>query len=85
MMVLWISIGSPSPERWKESGAIVPCNGKDSFLWKKDSYICSLHFVGQNGPTTEHPDRMSGQQLKERYAFMIMRNSNVFFLRFIQI
>ena len=23
---------------------------------KKDTYICSLHFVGQEGPTEEHPD-----------------------------
>ena len=23
---------------------------------KKDTYICSLHFVGQKGPTEEHPD-----------------------------
>ena len=22
----------------------------------KDTYICSLHFVGGNGPTDEHPD-----------------------------
>ena len=23
---------------------------------KKDTYICSLHFAGQKGPTEEHPD-----------------------------
>ena len=23
---------------------------------KKDTHICSLHFVGENGPTPEHPD-----------------------------
>ena len=23
---------------------------------KKDTYICSFHFVGQKGPTEEHPD-----------------------------
>ena len=23
---------------------------------KKDTYICSLHFIGENGPTTEAPD-----------------------------
>ena len=23
---------------------------------KKDTYICSLHFIGENGPTTETPD-----------------------------
>ena len=23
---------------------------------KKDSYICSLHFIGENGPTDENPD-----------------------------
>ena len=25
---------------------------------KKDTYICSLHFVDQKGPTEEHPDRV---------------------------
>ena len=25
---------------------------------KKDTYSCSLHFVGQKGPTEEHPDRV---------------------------
>ena len=23
---------------------------------KKDTYICSLHFIGGKGPTDEHPD-----------------------------
>ena len=23
---------------------------------KKDTYICSLHFFGQKGPTDDHPD-----------------------------
>lgn len=23
---------------------------------KKDTYICSLHFVGNAGPTSDHPD-----------------------------
>lgn len=23
---------------------------------KNDTYICSLHFVGNSGPTSDHPD-----------------------------
>ena len=35
------------------------CGRKDSNRIeqiKEDTYICSLHFVGQKGPTEEHPD-----------------------------
>ena len=31
----------------------------DSFVCSKDCKICSIHFVGGNGPTKENPDPMS--------------------------
>lgn len=37
---------------------------------KKDTYICSLHFVGENGPTDDNPDpliaTLSEEQLKQK-------------------
>ena len=33
----------------------------------KDSYICSLHFVGGNGPTKDDPDLISGKEGKFIY------------------
>lgn len=41
-------------ERW-----IRACHRGDRFVCGKDSYICSLHFVGENGPTVQHPDPLS--------------------------
>ena len=43
----------------------------------KDSYICSLHFVGGNGPTKEDHDPISAVASREKvgssmYAFIIM-------------
>ena len=54
----------PAPKRWKESAEkrkrwIVACHRGDSFACEKDSYICSLHFAGVNGPTPENPDPIS--------------------------
>ena len=40
--------------RWIRS-----CHRGDSFVCSKDSYICSLHFVGQTGPTLENADPIS--------------------------
>ncbi|XP_077861701.1 uncharacterized protein LOC144342472 [Saccoglossus kowalevskii] len=41
-------------DRW-----ISACSRGDDFgrhRIKQDTYVCSLHFVGGNGPTEEHPD-----------------------------
>jgi hypothetical protein len=38
-------------KRW-----IKACRRGKSFTCKKDSYICSIHFVGGNGPTNDIPD-----------------------------
>jgi len=41
----------------------------DLFVCTKDSYICSLHFVGGNGPT--NPDPISAVASKERVRLSI--------------
>ena len=43
----------PSDKKLKERGElwIRSCSRADDFKCTKDSYICSLHFVGENGPT----------------------------------
>ncbi|CAB4025454.1 hypothetical protein AC249_AIPGENE23928 [Paramuricea clavata] len=60
----------PAPKRSpkKRSRWITACHRGDNFICSKDSYICSLHFVGQNGPTAENPYPISAtaseQQVK---------------------
>ena len=61
----------PAPKRWKQSAEkrvrwIVACHRGDSLVCGKDSYICSLHFVGQNGPTPENPDPISATASREK-------------------
>ena len=48
-------------QRW-----IVACHRGDTFVCSKDSYICSLHFVGENGPTPDHPDPISAIASEEK-------------------
>ena len=43
----------------------MPSRWLDSFVCTKDSYICSLHFVGGNGPTLEDPDPISAVASKK--------------------
>ena len=61
----------PPPKRWKEAAEmrkrwIIACHRGDTFTCKKGSYICSLHFVGENGPTEEHPDPISAISSKDK-------------------
>jgi hypothetical protein len=70
----------PAPKRWKETAErrerwIIACHRGDSFVCKKDSYICSLHFVGENGPTPQHPDPISAIKSKEKVCRMYLRVS----------
>ena len=45
---------------------ILACSRGDSFNCTKDSYVCSLHFVNENGPTDENPDPISATASKDR-------------------
>ena len=50
---------------------IKACHRADPFVCTKDSYICSLHFVGGNGPTEEDPDPISLLLLvKKGYVYL---------------
>ena len=42
-------------------------------MWRKDSYlyICSVHFVGGNGPIKEDPDPISAFASKERIVLFL--------------
>ena len=46
-------------------------NQGDKFVCTKDSYICSLHFVGGNGPTKENPDPVSAVASKEKVRIYV--------------
>ena len=48
---------------------ITSCHRGDRFVCTKDSYICSLHFVGQNGPTVENPDAISAIASKQKVSY----------------
>ena len=50
-------------QRWIRS-----CHRGDSFVCMKDSYVCSLHFFGGNGPTELDPDPISAVASKERVS-----------------
>ena len=57
----------PGPKRnaEKHMQQIQACHHGDSFMCGKDSYICSIHFVGGNIPTKENPDPISATTSKE--------------------
>ena len=48
-------------QRW-----ITACHRGDWFVCTQDSYICSIHFVGANGPTKQYPDPISAVASKEK-------------------
>ena len=37
---------------------------------KKDTYICSLHFAGEHGPTDENPDPIKGMFRRDMDYFL---------------
>ena len=64
-------------QRW-----ITACHRGDSCVCTKDSCICSIHFVGGNGPTKEHPDPISAVARKEKvglsvFPLMILWSANM--------
>ena len=51
-------------KRWIDA-----CRRGDSFVCTKDSYICSVHFVGENGPTNDNPDPISATASEEMVSY----------------
>ena len=44
------------------------CRG-DGFVCKKDSYICSLDFIGERGPTEDYPDPITATTSTEKVSW----------------
>lgn len=44
------------------------CKRGDSFNCSKDSYVCSLHFVGENGPSKSNPDPIPATARKKKVS-----------------
>ena len=56
--MFFIRFPKPHLDRAKAERWVNACR-RDGFTVasvKKDTYICSLHFIGEDGPTTETPD-----------------------------
>lgn len=57
-------------ERWIEA-----CNRYDldllTVLQKRTVHICSLHFVGENGPTSEYPDPIPFTENQDTMDLMV--------------
>ena len=61
----------PSEKQFKERRElwIRSCNRADDFKCTKDSYICSLHFVGENGPTDMDPNPVPATASRENVCY----------------
>ena len=64
-------------QRW-----ITACHRADLFVCTKDSYICSIHFVGGNGPTNQYPDPISAVASKEKVRLSVFLFTTLFNLSF---
>ena len=62
----------PAPKRSpkKRLRWITACHRGDNFVCSKDSYICSLYFVGQSGPTADNPDPISAIASEQQVIFV---------------
>ena len=58
----------PSEKKFKERRElwIRSCNRADDFKCTKHSYIFSLHFVGENGPTDIDPNPVQARASREK-------------------
>ena len=57
------------------------CSRADDFKCTKDSYICSLHFVGENGPTDKDPNPVPATASREKvWVFCVYCMSTYYFL-----
>ena len=54
---------------------IQACHRGDGFVCNKYSYICSLHFVGETGPTAEYPDPTSAVLSTEHVSLYFIHDS----------
>ena len=59
----------PKRRRGSENDGLMRVVGGDSFNCMKDSYICSLYFVCEDGPTRQDPDPISATASKEMVSY----------------
>ena len=60
----------PNEKKFKDRREmwIRACCRADDFKCTKDTYICSLHFIGKKGPTHEYPDPVPATAKKEKVS-----------------
>ena len=87
--VNFISFANAKMHKERRKAWIRTCCCGDNFVCTKDSYICSLHFIGKFGPTEENPDPITtstsaekvslfGDLLKMRYFTTLHKVYNVY-------
>ena len=71
-------------EKMRREAWIRACCRGDNFVCTKHSYICGLHFIGNNGPTDEHPDPIpdTANREKVRRYTLVRKNMHLFIVLF---
>ena len=64
--VNFISFANAKKHKERREAWIRACCRDDNFVCTKDSYICSLHFIGKFGPTEENPDPITASTSAEK-------------------
>ena len=59
---------SVTKEKERREIWICACRLGDVFIRTKESYVCSLHFVGKKGPTEEHNNQIPATASRETYV-----------------
>ena len=62
----------PPEKKFKERRElwIRSCSRAEDFKCTRDSYICSLHFVGENGPTDKDPNPVPATACREKVCYL---------------
>ena len=58
------------------------CSRPDDFKCTKDSYICSLHFVGENGPTDKDPNPVPATASREKICYLCVYCMSTYYFLF---
>ena len=75
---------SVKKEKVQREAWIRACCRRDNFVCTKHSYICGFHFVGNSGPTKEHPDPIPATASREKvrqYMFARVKICTYFIFR----
>ena len=74
----------PSEKKFKERRElwIRSCSRADDFKCTKDSYICSLHFVGENGPTDVDPNPVPATASREKVCYLCVYCMSTYYFLF---